>query len=171
MQYDECNVPRSTTKQFRMEFFGNHIRARFRRMNELSFTVFMSFGFEDYFNIFYLIEVTCSFDYYCYYWLTRIYFRNMQFPIEVFATLLFMTIYSPYASASAAAAARLTNLFHFYRTQTYNMNAIFAIDNCFSLFLRQFLSSILSVYFNSIQSIRCTYMYVTHEFYTANKAD
>lgn len=96
----------------------------------------------------------------------------MQFPIEVFATLLFMTIYSPYASASAAAAAaRLTNLFHFYRTQTYNMNAIFAIDNCFSLFLRQFLSSILSVYFNSIQSIRCTYMYVTHEFYTANKAD
>lgn len=110
--------------------------------------------FEDYFNIFYLIEVTCSFDYYCYYWLTRIYFRNMQFPIEVFATLLFMTIYSPYASAAAAAAAaRLTNLFHFYRTQTYNMNAIFAIDNCFSLFLRQFLSSILSVYFNPIYTL------------------
>lgn len=45
MQYDKCNVPRSTTKQFRMEFCGNHIRARFRRMNELSFTVFMSFGY------------------------------------------------------------------------------------------------------------------------------
>lgn len=84
--------------------------------------------FEDYFNIFYLIEVTCSFDYYCYYWLTRIYFRNMQFPIEMFATLLFMSIYSPYATA---AAAHSSNLFHFYRTQTYNMNAIFAIDNCF----------------------------------------
>lgn len=41
-------------------------------MNCLLLFLCCSDTFEDYFNIFYLIEVTCSFDYYCYYWLTRI---------------------------------------------------------------------------------------------------
>lgn len=157
MQSDKCNV-RSTKKQS-LNGICTRIRADFKHQKNI---VFSGFGAEHrtqciwtvltriiYLNIFCPIEVTCSFDYYyCYYWLTRInariYFRTCNFQSKI-VPLLFATIYFPYAAVHSF--IRPISLL----SQTAcNLNAIFAIGNCFSLYLGTFRVSFYQLHLKPI---------------------